>query len=155
MAKIRIKTSYQNIVKDAKKQFKANRLKVLVDLIKELITKGISPVEGGGRFKRYSESYREQISKEYGQAEKKNRQLSPVNMTLTGDMMKSLDIKDKGDQVFIEFDDPKAYFHNDAGAGKSKTIRRLLPNRDGERFSRNVQNRFVEIVKTIIAKLVD
>lgn len=150
MAKITIKKGFMNIPKKVKEKFRAAQLSYLVGLIKELYQKGISPVRGGGRFKRYSDSYREQIKRGTGEAGLKNNQVSPVNLTLTGEMGDSLKVRDSGGRTFVEFDDPKAYFHNTSGVGKSRVIRRLLPDRQGEKFSREIEQRILDSVRAIV-----
>jgi len=150
VAKVTKKLSFQDIPKKIKGGFKAFRFKDVIDIIKDLIKKGISPVQGGGRFKRYSESYRDAIDGDGEIAKQKAGKKSPVDMTLTGEMMQSLDVKDRQSRVFIEFEDEKAFYHNTSGAGKSKVIRRLLPDREGERFSRQVQERIFQRINEII-----
>ena len=150
MAKAKVKLTLDKIPKKIQAGFKAVKFDDVIVIIKDLITKGVSPVQGGGRFKRYSQSYRDAIDGEGDIGKAKSGKKSPVDMTLSGEMMDSLNSVDKSGKVFIEFDDPKAVFHNDAGAGKSKVIRRLLPNRDGESFSRNVQRRIYEIIREIV-----
>ena len=44
-----------------KKNAKTNLLPIMKNEIISSIERGVSPVKGGGRFQRYSESYRQQI----------------------------------------------------------------------------------------------
>lgn len=143
-----------NFVNRLRKSVNPKNFDWLPPLIVSTIKRGISPVQGGGRFKRYSESYRDAIRKKQGDAIFKEGQISPVNMTLSGDMNDSLQAKKsaKNGAVTIQFDDPKAYFHNNSGAGKSRAIRRLLPDRKGERFSRNIQEKIIETFKELARK---
>jgi hypothetical protein len=143
-----------NFINRLRKSVNPKNFDWLPPLIVSTIKRGISPVQGGGRFKRYSDSYRDAISKASGEAKKKEGQLSPVNMTLTGEMNNSLEAKksSKSGAVTIQFDDPKAYFHNNSGAGNSRAIRRLLPDRKGERFSRNIQEKILETFKELARK---
>jgi hypothetical protein len=53
----------------------------------------------------------------------------------------------------VWFSDKKAKYHNDEGAGKSKVIRRMLP-KDGEDFSRNIQNKIVETLAKAIKSVI-
>lgn len=116
--------------------------KYLTDAIKDLITKGISPVFGIRKFQRYSESYNEQIKGKLsffttkskvvvpvieektsnGKGKKKtyakqglgyNKKLRPINMTLSGKMLDSLKAGNRRDEAMIWFDDEKATYHNE------------------------------------------
>jgi hypothetical protein len=116
--------------------------KYLTDAIKDLITKGISPVFGIRKFQRYSESYNEQIkgklsffttkskqivpvieektSNEKGKKKTYakqglgyNKKLRPINMTLSGKMLDSLKAGNKRDEAMIWFNDKKADYHNE------------------------------------------
>lgn len=154
MAKKRaiVKENFAGLLKEVRKNVRAAEFQFLRGLIVEIIQKGISPVRGAGRFQRYSESYREAIILAYGDLVEKEGQISPVNMTLFGDMLNSLRVVDAGEgRIRIEFDDPKAYFHNTSGTGKSRTIRRLLPDRPGEEFSREIQVRIRAQFRSLVA----
>lgn len=99
------------------------------------IRRGVSPVKGFGRFQQYSESYKTAIKKKRYPTK---RRIRPVNLTLTGKMLKSFFIKVKRNSVLIGFDNKLADIHNKEGAGKSKVVRRLLPTNEGEKFSRKI-----------------
>jgi hypothetical protein len=134
------------------KQLNRGTLRELADETRAQIRRGISPVDGVGKFQKYSESYLDAIKNKSGDAAKKNGKRSPVDMTLSGDMLKSLDIVEKSGSTFMEFEDTKAYFHNNSGAGKSRKIRRLLPDATGEKFNQVLQNKFYGIVRRIVKK---
>lgn len=138
------------------KQLNKGTLEGLRTEVEAQIKRGISPVEGVKRFDKYSESYREAIKESYGEAKKKKGKLSPVDMTLSGDMLDSLEIVQRGSKTYLEFTGKdtglRAYYHNNSGAGKSRKIRRLLPNKDGEKFNSVLQRKIVEIVKAIVKK---
>jgi uncharacterized protein (DUF1330 family) len=155
---IKIKGSFVNAVKNvinqAKRKFNdSDTWEPLVDDIREQITKGISPVAGGGRFKKYSDSYRKAIKARTEQTAFKGGKVSPVDMTLSGEMMESLTAKKKTNTVVIEFEDKKAVYHNNQGAGKSKVIRRLLPDQNGEKFNRKLLQTMRETVAEILRKI--
>ncbi len=152
MAKVKLRLNFKDIVPTIQKGLKKAAFDALVLLIRAQIRKGISPVEKIGRFTKYSDSYRSAIKKGYGEAEKKNKQVSPVNMTLDGEMLESLSSEPKGEGVRLFFEDKKASFHNDQGAGKSKTIRRLLPTEPGEQFTTNIQRKFRDICKAVVQR---
>ena len=143
---------YKKLVQNFNREMNKGSLNELTDEVKAQIRKGISPVDQVGRFVRYSETYIDAIKKGTGEAEKKGGQRSPVNMTLTGEMLKSLEIVRRGDAILMQFDDPKAYFHNNSGAGKSRVIRRLLPDNNGERFNAVLQRKFVAAMKRIMKR---
>lgn len=140
-----------------------NILGVIVDLIKS----GVSPVAGvKRRFARYSKSYSDYLKgKVYfftrsdgqvvgvpGKFPKPFPDKNPtkVNLNATGKMLKSIFLKKNPNSVYIGFKDEKAEFHNDMGAGKSKVIRRLLPNQEGETFVRNINERLKAIGKEAV-----
>lgn len=129
----------------------------IVKEVVDQIQKGISPVDGARKFQKYSESYLEAIKADHASVKEKRGQRSPVNMTLSGDMLKSLKIVPKGEKTFLEFTGKetgdRAYFHNNSGAGKARTIRRLLPDAKGEKFNQVLQNKFFEIVQNLMKKI--
>lgn len=62
--------------------------------MKKLISKGISPIAGKGRFPRYKGGYAEQIRRK-GRVAGKPKKLRPVNLKLSGDFLKDLTSKTK------------------------------------------------------------
>jgi hypothetical protein len=106
------------------------------------ISKGLSPVAGEKRFTKYSDSYTDAIkSGKYG-----SKKVRPVNLRLTAhltkrentvEMLASIESKQSKDGFTIDFKktvgDGKnlAEIHSFEGAGKSKTIRKILPDKDG------------------------
>jgi hypothetical protein len=158
-------------------------------IIRSRITKGISPVRGQGRFKGYSQSYKDQIqnraayrtingrvvrfgvsktgSRAYrgGQRDKLTdlnehvlkygKRVRPVNMTLSGKMMKGFYVeRSSAGRLRIGFKGEHAKLadiHNSFGpGGKRQYIRRLLPTIPGEKFTRSVENEIIDEVKDII-----
>lgn len=145
----------------AKPKFLENVSKIIKPLIKDAISKGISPVNqkkglgkkntgGKSRFQKYSQSYIDT----FGTASAPNKKERPVNLNLTGALIKSLSVQKKKDYVEVEFKDEKAVWHNDEGAGKSEVIRRLLPTGENEEFSRNIQNKIVEALSEAIKSVI-
>ena len=100
------------------------------------ILKGISPVRGQGKYRKYSRSYRDQILKNKLPFPKKR---SPVNLRLSGQMLKSIFTKFNKAGFIIGFKSSLADIHNRQGAGKSRIIRRILPNKSGEEFNKSIQ----------------
>jgi hypothetical protein len=173
---IKIKTDLRTLQKftdGVRKKFnqeisKGESGRTLIDEIVRLIRKGVSPVNKEGRFKRYSQSYRDAIDGKvrfwtsktgqviaakpprrerfelgFGEGKKK----SPVSMTRSGKMLRSLTARLSGKSVFLVFDDKKAVYH-DMGTEKMPA-RRLLP-RDGERFT----DRLTQVVVRALRKAV-
>lgn len=122
----------------------------ILQIIKDLILAGVSPVSGvARRFQKYSVGYKAFIKKK-----KKSKNPTKVNMTLSGEMMDSMFLKDNNSKqtILIGFTDKKAEYHNDLGAGKSRVIRRLLPNKKGEEFVKNVNVKLKQLSKETTKK---
>jgi hypothetical protein len=119
----------------------------LVRTIQDIIRKGISPVEGEGRFQKYSASYRKAIKKgQLGQ----NKRPSPVSMFLTGEMLGSLRFVEKNKRIFIQFDDKKAFYHQ---KGKGNLPRRkLLPSGLFDTFNKRITQIIVLALKRSVRK---
>ena len=135
---------YQSKAKEEAKQY-------LEKEIPAEILGGRSPVKGFGRFARYSDTYLEQIKngkyKEYG---KKKR---PVNLKLTGELLKSFFVKVTSRGLEMGFDNELADIHNRKGAGKSGTARRMLPTNPGESFNRSITNGLEELLVKLAKKI--
>lgn len=116
------------------------------DIILERIAKGISPVVHQGRFKKYSQSYLKQIANGRYPGKKKR----PVNLYLTGEMIRSFFVKPSGKGFKIGFRDKKAYYHNETGpGGKREYLRRLLPTIPGENFTKSIIRDIIKEIKNI------
>ncbi len=139
--KITFKSTLASFLPNINKDFTREMKRTLADRIVETITSGISPVTGK-KFKGYSNKY----------AIFKGRK-EPVDMVLSGNMLESLNVVSSGtNSVDISMDSPIAVFHNDLGAGTSRVIRRLLPSREGEEFTRALQNRINKAINQIVSK---
>ena len=116
--------------------------KVAADALKEEVIKeiseGRSPVARvARRFQRYSSSYRKAIDK--GRYKNFNKRKRPVNLKLSGKLHDSIFSTPKGrNRVIIGFNNFLADIHNRQGAGKSRTVRRMLPTKTGETFTNNI-----------------
>jgi len=119
----------------------------LITAILNLISKGISPVEGANRFQRYSQSYRDAIKKKYI---KDKIKVSPVTMKKTGEMQDSLKFVIKGRSTFLQFDDKKAYWHNEGKGNLPK--RKLLPNKGSEKFTPRILSKIVKALRKATRK---
>lgn len=151
----------------------------LVGIILDLISKGISPVAGvAGRFQKYSASYINQIKgkkqktgtytpisfkQSFGgvgvvggkkkrksavvqSAKFQGKKVSPVNLKVTGDMHRSLSYNPNNGILLA--DSELWVFHNE-GMG-NLPVRRLLPNKSGERFNRRIEQKITEALGAVL-----
>ena len=152
MAKVKI--NFKAAKRDIERIKKQAKIDVSIELkaqIEESIAKGISPVKSQGRFEKYSTTYLNQIkAKRYIKQNKKTR---PVNLFLSGELMASLFTRITLKGLLVGFDNKLAEIHNNKGAGKNKTIRRMLPTESGEEFTRSITLRLRESVRKAIDKI--
>ncbi len=159
-------SNLKRLVPIIKREYSRRLPNPLKQAILKDILRGTSPVKGK-RFPKYSKSYKASIRGKVqfftvssGGAKRViaikaprgetfatvpfllRKRISPVNLKLSGQMLRSLRVRSKGSsasrRIEIIFDDEIATFHNKLGAGKSKTLRRLLPTESGERFNRRI-----------------
>lgn len=103
------------------------------------IEKGVSPVQGQ-RFPKYSDYYKSIIRKGLG-----TKKLAPVNLKLTGDLLKSLSVSSISSRIIISFEDEKASWHNE---GEGNLPRRaILPTRSKEVFNRKIRTVIQDALK--------
>ncbi|MCA9485962.1 MAG: hypothetical protein KC506_03910 [Nanoarchaeota archaeon] len=105
------------------------------------IKRGVSPVKGQGRFQKYSESYTGIIKRGI-----KNKRVSPVNLTLSGELLDSIYVKLNNNKITIGFSDEKFEYHNKPESGSNMPARRLLPTEPGEEFSKSITLRIRNLV---------
>lgn len=133
----------QGLIKEVRKEFsKRGPIKIKQSIIQDMI-KGISPVKGGGKYKKYSEGYKKEIRDRRSRKIKSaspTKSISPVNLRLSGALHKSLKSFTSGRFLVIQFKHFLADIHNRLGAGKSRVVRRLLPTENGEQFNRRINN---------------
>ena len=147
MAKVRIDLKR---VKRKINKFRDKAAPVVAEVLKKevvgSIERGVSPVNRGGvRYKKYSDSYRNQIKS----GRFSGKRVSPVNLKLTGELLASFFVKINRKSITVGFDNRLADIHNRRGAGKSKVIRRMLPTNKGETFSRSIILRIEDALKDI------
>lgn len=162
---------------------KSNAGDVLEKEVVGTIKKGNSPVQGFRRFPKYSESYRDQIRgkaafftkngkviplKKQGRRKTptnslidklnedlKGKKRSPVNLTVTGEMLKSFFVRAKlkaRSVIFtVGFADEVAEFHNE-GKG-NLPVRRMIPTGSGETFKRVITRRVNKIFQRIVDRV--
>lgn len=130
-----LKAKINSSVKGTIEAIRKAELNEFKNKVQDSIETGLSPVEGKGRFVNYSPSYQKAIKnnryKDY------NKKLRPINLTLSGDMIKSLYVEKTNVGFTIGFKNKLAYIHTVLGAGKSKVIRKLLPQ-NNEYFSNSI-----------------
>lgn len=78
--------------------------------IQSRIGRGLSPVEGHGKFEDYSPSYKKQISSTIGKVY--GKKLRPVNIKLSGKLRDSLKVRATLTGLVIWFSDKKAAWIN-------------------------------------------
>jgi hypothetical protein len=144
------------------------------------IESGVSPVQGKGRFKRYSKSYRDVIRDKAAyrtingrvirfNANKRNKQkikdlnqdfrdsqrpakkISPVTMRVTGKMLSSFFVRKIVRGFAFGFRSKLAVYHNN-GDG-NLPARRLLPNKTGERFTSNITERINQTLRDVLKNI--
>lgn len=140
------------VVKDFKKEFIESFADKAEDIIvNQNIKKGNSPVNGAGKFEPYSDSYIAAIKS--GRYKKDGKKTKPVNLTLTGKMLKSFKVQKTGGGLSMTFTDKKADYHNLLGAGPSHTLRPMLPI-GSEGFTPKITKQILDLITQAIDKIV-
>lgn len=153
MAKTKVSTKEtRKKISKFKREVSKQGSKLLKEVYLKEISKGNSPVstDGSGRiekFAKYSDSYKDAIKA--GRYKKYGKKIKPVNLKLSGKMIRSLRFRATVDGIRITWNNFLADIHNSLGAGKSKTIRRLLPDQDGEVFNNNITRPFNRLIRAI------
>ena len=80
---------------------------------------------------------------------------SPVNLTLSGQLLDSIFSKITKEGLVIGFKDKLADIHNRQGASKKKVVRRILPTQKGEKFSRVIQDDINVFLKRARIRLIN
>jgi len=130
-------------LKKAESKWKKPAIELLKDELKANYSIGESPVEGGGnqtgakqKFAKYSDSYKKQIKS--GRFSEFSKRITPVNLKLSGKMLNSLKDRSTAKGIVLWFTSPIAKYHNDLGAGKSKVIRKMVPD-DGQKLRTSIR----------------
>ena len=143
--KVSAKLNLKGIPDEIKKEMfrkQSEKRAVEASIVEEMV-QGRSPVKGK-KWKKYSASY---AKKKRGN----ESDTTPVDMTVTGDLIKSLKlIKQRNGEFIVKFKGQAvlARYHDFSGAGKSKVIRRLLPRESGEEFKRSIQ-KVIDLMITV------
>ena len=124
--------------------------KRVIDEMKDMISKGISPIRGNGRLPGYRGSYKERIIKDgsikVGRRKRVSKRLRPVNLELTGDFLKKLKFRvrklKRSQKITIGFFDKKSKLKEQGhreGANKQRK-RPIIPEPPGEQFAQRIQD---------------
>ena len=137
MSKVTTSLTLKTLIPDIKKSFLTTKTKRAIrDEVIEHINSGKSPV-AGFKFKNYSKDYAKLKGKK-----------SPVDMLVTGKMLRSLQLRKTRSSFILAITNKVAKFHNETG----RVIRRLLPSKPGERFATNIQNKIINAVEFAVNK---
>ena len=143
------KSEMARILSEAFKNIPGGEVKSLI--VDQSILKGISPVEGEGRFESYSDSYKDAIDQ--GRYSEFSKKKLPVNLKLSGKMLDSFFVNKIKAGIQIGFKHFLADIHTTQGAGKSKVIRKMLPLKKGEEFKTSIRNGIIKLVKNELSKI--
>lgn len=174
----KIVKDYSKLVPEVRKEFRATGIKPVRQAILRDMNKGISPVDGQGKFEKYSESYKAVISgkgsfRKVGgkvifieglrdeallSAASPAKKKSPVTLRLTGQLHNALKMYTSGGftekfRLVFDWRDFLADIHNRRGAGKKKVVRRMLPTESGEDFNREISNTIITRLKKAANKI--
>lgn len=132
--------------------------------------KGKSPVKNGRWDKPYSKSYKAVLRGDvsfrkingkvipFNQPDLNivgfRKRLSPVNLKLSGQLHSSFATIKRAFSLLMEFKDKVAVFHDRIGAGKKKSIHRMLPTRSGEKFNNEIDKGLSKILKNSLKKAI-
>jgi len=157
---VKIKRSQKRLIaltitERAKPKFFRILKKFIKSEIIKAIESGRSPVNKGGtdpsgtsgklRFEKYSDSYSDQL----GRGKLKSKGKRPVNLTVSGKMLRSLKSRITKNSINLWFSNPIAKYHDRLGAGKKGVLRRMLPH-DGEEFNAGIRKRIANaLIKAI------
>lgn len=128
----------------------------IVATMKDLISKGISPINGRGRFDGYRGGYAEAIKKGY--LSKHGKKQRPVNLTLSGEFLNDLEFRpyklSRGYGVEIGYFTAKSALkergHREGANGQA--VRPTIP-KPSEGFAQRVQRVMREHVKRALKRM--
>jgi hypothetical protein len=148
---VKYSESYQDQIKN-KVAFRTINGKV-IPLGQNVTAKELKDFRGSKAAKaenKRNKSIAKELNKKLIQAGKRIR---PVNLKVTGKLLKSLSWELEGKFLILKFGNIIADYHNRLGAGKSKTIRRMLPTRRNEVFNRVIDKKVRDALKRYAKKL--
>jgi len=128
--------------------------RVAVKEMRLSLERGISPVRGERRLERYSASYTKAIQK--GWLEFQDKKVRPVNLFLSGKMLRSLEFKATYGSLLVGIWDSEmvelASYHQD-GTDKMPA-RRFVPTTSGEALTVTIDRALINKLKDIITKAI-
>lgn len=145
MAKVEVNIDFKELYSYIDKHTKFYIKKNISDMILKMMNRGVSPVEGHGKYKAYSDSYKKQIQK--GKYSRYGKTQMPINLKLSGKLHRSIKVRITSKGVHVWFSDKKAKFHDTPGI--ARVLRKMLPT-GNETFSEVI---LLEIEKNL-AKIV-
>ena len=168
-----------NYISAVRKEFANNSPVKIKQAIMQDIIVGVSPVKGKGKYKKYSESYKDVIrgkatfrrgkngkvyksnkpDKEFLKNSNPTKSVSPVNLRHSGDLHHSFSVKASSNffsafRIVFTFAHYLADIHNRRGAGKAKVIRRLLPSNEGEQLNKKINDVILAQLRKAVEKVV-
>jgi hypothetical protein len=158
MAKVKTTVRFQilELLDSFVDQTTANTIgQTVVDEAKRMISEGQSPVRGYGRFDGYSDTYKQTI-KNNPRTEFSDKNVRPVNLSLTGKMLSLFGFRVRGQAVEVGFvrsgeHAELAEIHNE-GLGKMPQ-RRMVPG-DGEEWSVTIMRAIRDVYETRLEKII-
>ena len=147
MAKITISPKLKTVQRKIEKNWVDSTKTLVKKLILERIGKGLSPVKGKGAYQKYSDSYKKGIRQ--GRYSSFSKRIRPINLELTGKMLRSIKARVSGTTISVWFTDKKAKWHN-KGMGRNPE-RRMIPL-ENEVFSSKITKELEKDLEKIIKK---
>jgi len=122
--------------------------KTVKEMIISMCSRGVSPVQGQGRFTKYKDTdkYPQNVRDEYP-----GKRKSPVNLILSGAMLEAIETFRNGNKLRLGIFNGspqlnKAAAHNE---GEGRMPRRaFIPSRSGEEFARTIMRAIVDLYNT-------
>ncbi len=145
--KVKISKDFAKILREVKRKFSVNLPERLKAAIRFEVQEGRSPVRGK-RFEIYSDSYKRAIRR--GKYSTYGKRVRPINLKLSGKMMRSIKIRDTAKGFTLFMSDAKAKYHNE---GTGKIPRRPIMPRHNEQFSRRIDKLIEKDLEDIVKRL--
>ncbi len=130
----------------------------IVETAKQMISEGQSPVEGYGRFEKYSDAYQKAIRSKKNPGLGVGKTVRPINLYLQGDLMEAYDYRvtaDKSVEVGVIGGSKKtreiAGYHNEGTPTMPQ--RRIVPG-DGENFAITIMRKIRDLYGAQIEKII-
>ena len=171
MPKIKAKINMSKLKSDLQREMKtetrlamqkvspSDRTKIgqaLIDIMKEQIAKGMSPIQGWGRFPKYKWVGKALAHLKYPASVRHKfpgKRDTPVNLSLSGKFLKALKPRATTTGVEVGFFDSKysKYEQGHREGANDQPERPIIPINE-EAFTRNVYQRLVDAAAEIIAR---